>query len=716
MRFLFCLLLAFCLALSVQGRVWAVIDTFASVQSPVIFVSLVYDPADIWYSPYGESAGTFPVAAYQNTADCLGGQRDIVIGHESIVPFNSVAIASISAKSGTIAFPLGYAGGVYFQYDGADNGGTNNPFPGSHLSQSPGIGSGGNPFGVAGKMDFTFAGKARYVTTTVFSDHNVNYYFDAVDGNGVVNEYIKQIVPVSETIPTVFTVDFADPLWSKRATFDWTHVAAFRVKVLTFEYTVGGGSQAVDTSFKFLNITGYEVAGTVTVDCNCDSSVDSLVSGTTITLQNPVTSATIATTTTDVSGNFAFYGLVDGNYRVCIPGSLSRCSGTTQCKDITLANLVDPLPLIFTTTVASVLSIPANANLECGSCITAQCLGFASTTGCSGTTTVNTFTDSTTTVGCVVTTKRTWTAGGQTLTQTITVSDTQSPVITTPAQSLTFPCSAVTTPISTWISNHGNAIASDCSAVTWTTNWDNQVPVQCQSKTVTFTVRDVCGNQPVSTTATYSITDAVAPTITNVAANSAAACDLKAGSDQTAYSAWINTRGGAQATDNCNANPTWTNNNTPITSGCSSVKTVTFTASDGCGNSAATTASFTISDTTPPTITVAAQASSAQCVAGSSSQSSFDTWRQNHGGARATDACVTSDNLLVWTDDFSGTVTNGCNSAFPVTFTVTDLCALSSRTTASFSVVDQTGPTLTTSLNHLLLNVEETLLERSTLG
>ena len=390
MRFLFCLLLALCLAFTVQGRVFAVIDTFASIQPPLIFTVVVGgdDPAtDVWYSPYSPSRP--PAASFFTTTNCLGGQRDIVIGYETATPENSVAVASVTSRSGSVSLPLNYVGGVYFQYDGADNGGTTAAFPGATLNTSPGIGSGGNSFAnVDGRsMDFTFGGRAKYVTVTIFADHECSYFFDAKDTLDRVNSYETLVVPVNENTPILRFIAFNDntPVtgWNNPS-FDFTRVAAFQVKVFTF--SDNGQSQAVDTSFKFLNITGYEIAGTVVVDCLCDSVAESFVSGATITLSNPTTGATIATTLTDVNGAFAFYGRDAGSYRVCIPGSLTRCASTPQCQDVVLANLIDPPVLRYFTTISSVLTPPSDKDLECGACTTTVCNGVAQLTGCSGTT------------------------------------------------------------------------------------------------------------------------------------------------------------------------------------------------------------------------------------------------------------------------------------------------------------------------------------------
>ncbi|WP_456151913.1 HYR-like domain-containing protein, partial [Flavobacterium cheonhonense] len=74
---------------------------------------------------------------------------------------------------------------------------------------------------------------------------------------------------------------------------------------------------------------------------------------------------------------------------------------------------------------------------------------------------------------------------------------------------------------------------------------------------------------------------------------------------------WLQSNGGASASDNC-SNVTWTNNFNTMSNDCSAAVTVVFTATDACGNVATTTGTFTINDTqnpvapeAPATVTVA---------------------------------------------------------------------------------------------------------------
>jgi len=100
-----------------------------------------------------------------------------------------------------------------------------------------------------------------------------------------------------------------------------------------------------------------------------------------------------------------------------------------------------------------------------------------------------------------------------------------------------------------------------------------------------------------------TIQDTTAPVITVAAQDETVECD---GQGNTAdLNGWLNAHGGAQADDACCADLTWTDDYDPqdfVAGNCPGIGhvDVTFTVSDGCGNSRTTSARFTIVDTTPP--------------------------------------------------------------------------------------------------------------------
>lgn len=660
------------------------------------------NPPTNWYSPTNSDTFT-PATRFQTVATCLGGQRDLILGHwdNSLSESSSNMAVLTATKVASVSFPLNYQGGAYFQWDGTDN--AAGAAAGAKLNSVPGIGSGGNPFGIAGqRMDFTFGNRAKYITITISCDHEVDYFFDAIDSAGVTNSYNAQIPDTFDQFQR-FIIGLDDAGWTNRATFQWTNVVAFQVRIFTERINDATQITAVDTSFQLLEIWGYSITGTVLTDCQCTQINTSPRSGVVVTATNSATSQS-QTATTDVNGNFVFTDIVQGSYQICIDQAVTRCATSPRCVTVTASNLVDPPTIFYYLTTTSTLIIPPDDTVQCGTCIdpSQNCQPRATLSGCSGSpTTINTWQDSsiTSTNGCVRTVSRVWTnpENGQRLTQTITVEDTIAPVITTPASSLSYTCNTIVTPIGTWVSTQGGAVATDCTAVIWSNNW-NQQPSGCGTPVpVTFTASDPCGRFT-QTTATYTVSGGSGPSITTQASNSGAECDIKGGTDVTSFNTWINNRAGAVATDSC-GNVNWSNNNSgPITSGCTQSRTVTFTATNICGDIAQTTATFTISDTVLPVITTQATPQSAQCTSGNGAQTQFQTWLDNNGGARARDNCIANDNNIRWTNSFTGTtIGSGCSEPVPVTFYANDPCGLgSTSTTATFTVSDNTPPTITT--------------------
>ena len=122
--------------------------------------------------------------------------------------------------------------------------------------------------------------------------------------------------------------------------------------------------------------------------------------------------------------------------------------------------------------------------------------------------------------------------------------------------------------------------------------------------------------------------------------------------------------------------------------------TVIFTATDDCGNASTSEATFTIEDTSEPTITTPAVALNLEC-SSADQQALINAWLANNGGASSTDACNATD--IVWTNDYTVSAENtacGATGTVVVTFTATDNCGLFSVTTAAITVEDTTEPTI----------------------
>ena len=112
---------------------------------------------------------------------------------------------------------------------------------------------------------------------------------------------------------------------------------------------------------------------------------------------------------------------------------------------------------------------------------------------------------------------------------------------------------------------------------------------------------------------------------------------------------------------------------------------------DACGRSSFTTATFTIVDTVPPTITPAVSVS-VECD-GAGNLGDLNAWLANNGGAGANDICSS----VTWSNSFAG-LSDGCGGtgSATVTFTARDACGNFSTTSATFTIVDTTEPALTT--------------------
>ncbi len=108
--------------------------------------------------------------------------------------------------------------------------------------------------------------------------------------------------------------------------------------------------------------------------------------------------------------------------------------------------------------------------------------------------------------------------------------------------------------------------------------------------------------------------------------------------------------------------------------------TRTFTATDGCGNTATATESFNVTDNTPPTITGVGTGGNVVCPAAPV----FST-------PTATDACGSA---TITSSD--ATTAGSCANSYTITrtFTATDGCGNTATATESFNVTDNTPPTI----------------------
>jgi len=272
------------------------------------------------------------------------------------------------------------------------------------------------------------------------------------------------------------------------------------------------------------------------------------------------------------------------------------------------------------------------------------------------------------------------------------VPNTSPPTVDVPAENIVIPCNVANqqAAIQAWLNNHGYAsVIYYCAPLIWTN--DYFLSNDCGatgSAYVTFTATDQCGNT--ETAAWLIVQDVTAPTLTSPAANLTVETDGQGNTTQ--LNAWLNSNGGATATDACGT-ITWTDNFTSvnITCGHAGNATVTFTALDACGNATTSAATFTITDQVNPTLLQPAHDLSIP--SGPASDSLLQNWLANHGGADAYD--LGGD--VTWQHNFS-TLTDSCGATGSaiVTFTASDPCGNSVGTVATIQLTDQTPPVFET--------------------
>jgi gliding motility-associated-like protein len=281
-----------------------------------------------------------------------------------------------------------------------------------------------------------------------------------------------------------------------------------------------------------------------------------------------------------------------------------------------------------------------------------------------------TFADVTTNGTCPneYTITRTWTADdgcGNTATasQVINVDDTTPPVISGLPGATNIECSdtpAWDVPTAT----------DNCSTPTLTFV-DATVAGPCPGSytlTRTWTADDGCGNTATAVQ-TINVDDTTPPVISGLPGPSTIEC--------SATPNWVT----PTATDNCGT-PTLTFADATVAGSCPDAYTITrtWTADDGCGNTATASQVINVDDTTPPVIGGLPGPSTVEC-------SGTPTWVT----PTATDNCSTP--ALTFTDV---TVNGSCPNEYTITrtWTATDDCGNTATASQEFSVDDTTPPVI----------------------
>lgn len=210
--------------------------------------------------------------------------------------------------------------------------------------------------------------------------------------------------------------------------------------------------------------------------------------------------------------------------------------------------------------------------------------------------------------------------------------------------------------------------------------------------TVTYTAVDIYSNSTDSTF-TVTVTDDQDPAIT-AASDTTVECNGTGNTEE--LNAWLANHGGATATDNCDAVTITNDYDTAVMAdscGMTGTVLVTFTATDGSGNTSTTNATFIIQDTTPPTFEPYGSSEVVECDGSGNADELtawFDIW---NNGITVTDNCGG-----VSVSKTSTLLTNECGATgeASVTFVATDACGNQTDTTLTFTIEDTTPPTLLT--------------------
>ncbi len=260
-----------------------------------------------------------------------------------------------------------------------------------------------------------------------------------------------------------------------------------------------------------------------------------------------------------------------------------------------------------------------------------------------------------------------------------------------------------------WYNSAGASTYTDlCSAVTVTANITADSAIQFLSAaldtaclqgvevTIQFTLTDECGNTSLtSPSASFSVQDTIAPVLVTPAMDINFPCSENA---QLQLESWIDTLGGAEASDGCGSLTwefNWTDSSGMVQTGipgsgpypelsnldCAGGIEVIFIGFDICQNSVADTAVFTIIDSIPPIILIAEDSIHLTCQ---------DTIPSTP--PVVTDGCDV-DPLITFSDSVSADSCLGLPELIIRTWTATDACGNNSSAQQWYFRLDTIAPT-----------------------
>jgi hypothetical protein len=327
---------------------------------------------------------------------------------------------------------------------------------------------------------------------------------------------------------------------------------------------------------------------------------------------------------------------------------------STFVQNITISDLEGP-----------VFAGPNNVSAPCDNY--AGIIDVTATDNCSGVVEVVIAGESISGSGCSRVVTRTYSAtdgcgNTSTFVQTIQLTDDVAPSVTNPPVAVTRDCNQpipAYTPI--WTDNCDASISTEMVETAFTIGCSTII-------TRAYTGTDDCGN---STIVNYVVTlvDTTAPTASNVTPNFTAECSQFAGVASVADPVF---------TDNCGSPINVVETSSEVASGCDRIITITWTATDQCGNSRSVSTVVTLVDNSNPTFTFVPAGGIFSCEQGI-----------DFGQATATDACNAVN--VSYVDATSASL---CENSYTITrtWTATDACGNSSSAPSVYTFVDNTVP------------------------
>src|SRR6266536_746811 len=425
------------------------------------------------------------------------------------------------------------------------------------------------------------------------------------------------------------------------------------------------------------------------------SQIITVIDSTTPVVASCPADATIECPATPAFGTPTFSDACDSNLTVTFADEVLTISGNQVSKTKRTWTATDAhnnsttcsqIITVIDSTTPVVASCPADATIECPATPAFGTPTFSD--ACDSNLTVTLADEVLTISGQELSkTKRTWTAtddhnNSTTCSQTITVTDTTAPVVTCPADSSASADANCQAPVPNILS--GLTVSDTCSAagaITLSQAPEAGTPVGLGTNTITVTATDAAGNSSTCTT-TFTVTGNATLTVTCPASSSASA-------DANCQAAVPDVLSGVTVDGGCSSGGTNTLSQSPEAGTLVGVgvHTITVTATDAAGNNASCTTTFTVIDTTPPTVTCPA-ASTAN--AGANCQAAVPNVLS---GVTVSDNCTSAASITLSQSPTAGTMVG--LGPHTITVTATDAAGNSASCTTSFTVIDNTAPTVT---------------------